>query len=285
MTPPDLDAPLPGLRYERRDDGIAVVTLARPERGNALTPAMQPVVRAIWEQVRDDPAIRVAIVTASGERHFCTGFDVAEADGDEADDVFVDAPLAQAVHWSPVQNQVWKPVLCAVNGLCVGGGLHFVVDADIVLASRNAAFMDSHVNVGMVGAIENVGLARRLPLGSALRMTLLGRHYRMPAERAHQLGLVDELLEQPADLLPAALEMAKAMLGNSPQAMALSKRAVWGALEHGYTEAQERAWDLLRSHWSHPDFTEGPKAFAEKREPVWNSDPNARSDEEEDEGA
>src|SRR5213083_618587 len=172
----DLRGRLPGLRYERRRDGIAVITLDRPDRGNALAPNMQPVMRAIWGEVRDDDAVRVAIVTAAGERHFCTGFDVGEAEGDQADSVFANRPLAESVHWSPHQNRVWKPVICAVQGLCVGGGLHFVVDA------------------GFVGALENVGLAKRLPLGSALRMTLLGRHYRMPARRAHELGLVDELV-------------------------------------------------------------------------------------------
>jgi enoyl-CoA hydratase/carnithine racemase len=277
----DLTQPLPGLRYERREDGLALITLDRPERGNSLTPAMQPRVRAIWEEVRDDPAIRVAIVSASGERHFCTGFDVAEAEGEEAVGVFNNRPLAEAVHWSPRQNRVWKPVICAVQGLCAGGGLHFVVDADVVVASQNAAFMDSHVNVGMVGALENVGLARRLPLGSALRMTLQGRDFRMPAARAYQLGLVDELVETPGEALPAALAIARSMLRNSPQAMALSKQAVWGALERGYADALETAWGLLRLHWSHPDFAEGPRAFAEKREPRWNPDPNARVGDEE----
>jgi enoyl-CoA hydratase/carnithine racemase len=277
----DLRGPLPGVHYERREDGIAVIRLDRPERGNALLPAMQPVFRAIWSEVRDDDAIRVAIVCASGERHFCTGFDVAEAEGEDAEDVFTDRPLSEAVHWSPHQNQVWKPVICAVNGLCVGGGLHFVVDADIVLASENAAFMDTHVNVGMVGALENVGLARRLPLGSALRMTLMGRHYRMPARRAYDLGLVDELVETPEALLPAALEMAGQLLQNSPQAMALSKQAVWGSLEQGYGPALEQAWALLRRHWQHPDFREGPRAFVEKRPPRWNPDPNARDEDEE----
>ncbi len=272
----DLSQPLAGVRYQKRD-GVAFITLDRPERGNSLTPAMHGVFRAIWSDVRDDPALRVAIVSASGERHFCTGFDVSEADAADADAVFDNRPLAEAVHWSPHQNQVWKPVICAVNGLCVGGGLHFVVDADIVLASENAQFMDTHVNVGMVGALENVGLTKRLPLGAALRMTLMGRHYRMPARRAYELGLVDELVARPADLLPLAEEMARAMLGNSPQAMALSKQAVWGALEHGYRDALERAWALLRLHWSHPDFVEGPRAFAEKREPRWNPDPNARA--------
>jgi enoyl-CoA hydratase/carnithine racemase len=273
----DLTGPLYGVRYERREDGIAIITLDRPERGNSLAPAMQPVIRAIWEDVRDDPALRVAILTGAGERHFCTGFDVAEADGEDADEVFDNRPLVEAVHWSPHQNRVWKPVICAVGGLCVGGGLHFVVDSDIVIASENAAFTDTHVNVGMVGALENVGLARRLPLGSALRMTLLGRHYRMPARRAYELGLVDELVATPADVLPAALEMARAMLGNSPQAMALSKQAVWGSLEHGYGAALEQAWSLLRLHWAHPDFAEGPRAFVEKRAPRWDPNPNARS--------
>ena len=278
MTRPsfDLAKPLEGLRYERRDDGIAVLTLDRPERGNSLAPSMQAVVRAIWEEVRDDPAVRAAVVTATGERHFCTGFDVAEAESDEADAVFNNRPLAEAVHWSPHQNRVWKPVICAVQGLCVGGGLHFVVDADIVVASRNAKFMDSHANVGMVGALENVGLAKRLPLGTALRMTLQGRDFRLPAERAWQLGLVDELVETPAEALPAAREIAGSILKSSPQALALSKQAVWGSIEKGYSEALESAWGLLRLHWGHPDFREGPRAFAEKREPRWNPDPNAR---------
>jgi enoyl-CoA hydratase/carnithine racemase len=153
-----------------------------------------------------------------------------------------------------------------------------VVDADIVLASENAAFMDAHVNVGMVGAVENIGLARRLPLGSALRMTLLGRHYRMPARRAYELGLVEELVATPGDLLPAARAMADVLKQNSPQAMARSKQAVWGALEHGYTAALEAGWDLLRGHWTHPDFAEGPRAFTEKRAARWNPDPAARSD-------
>ena len=276
----DLSLPLRGLRYERRDDGIAVLTLDRPERGNALAPHMQPLVRAVWEEVRDDPAIRVAVVTAAGEKHFCTGFDVAEAEAEGAEDVFANRPLAEAVHWSPHQNRVWKPVICAVQGLCVGGGLHFVVDADVVVASRNASFLDSHVNVGMVGALENLGLAKRLPLGTALRMTLQGRDFRLPAERAWQLGLVDGLVETPSEALPEAHAIAESILKNSHQAMALSKQTVWGGLEQGYGAALEHAWSLLRLHWSHPDFREGPRAFEEKREPVWNPDPNARSEEE-----
>ena len=279
-TPIDLTGPLDGIRYEV-SDGVAIITLDRPQRGHALTPAMQPIMQQIWSEVRDSDAIRVAIVMASGEKHFCTGFDVSEAESDEAaDSVFVDGPLEDAVHWSPYQNQVWKPVITCVNGLCVGGGLHLVVDADIVIASENAAFMDTHVNVGMVGALENIGLAKRLPLGSALRMTLMGRHYRMPAQRAYELGLVDELVARPADLRATAEQMADLIKGNSPAATARSKKAIWGSLEKGYTESLEDGWELIKEHWKHPDFKEGPRAFGEKRAPKWDPDPEATEEEE-----
>ncbi len=270
----DLEGPLPGVRYECAN-GIATITLDRPQRGNSLAPNMHRVIRAIWSDVRDNDDIRVAVVQATGEKHFCTGFDVAEAESDDADEVFVDKPFSQSVHWSPYQNEVWKPVICAVGGLCVGGGLHFVVDADIVVASENAAFTDTHVGIGMVGAIENIGLAKRLPLGSALRMTLMGRHYRMPARRAYELGLVDELTETPADAIAAAHDLAMKIRENSPQAMAASKKAIWAALERGYGDALEEGWSLLRAHWRHPDFREGPRAFSEGRAPVWNPDPGA----------
>ena len=279
-TPIDLTGPLDGIRYEV-SDGVATITLDRPQRGTALTPAMQPIMQQIWSEVRDSDAIRVAIVMASGEKHFCTGFDVSEAESDEAaDSVFVDGPLEDAVHWSPYQNQVWKPVITCVNGLCVGGGLHLVVDADIVIASENAAFMDTHVNVGMVGALENIGLAKRLPLGSALRMTLMGRHYRMPAQRAYELGLVDELVATPADLRATAEHMAALIKDNSPAATARSKKAIWGSLEKGYTESLEDGWELIKEHWKHPDFKEGPCAFGEKRTPKWDPDPEATEEEE-----
>jgi enoyl-CoA hydratase/carnithine racemase len=111
-------------------------------------------------------------------------------------------------------------------------------------------------------------------------MTLMGRHYRMPAERAYQLGLVDEIYETPEAMHAAADEMAHQMLENSPQAMALSKQAVWGALELGYEDALTKGWDLLKGHWAHPDFKEGPRAFGEKRTPKWNVDPKARIDNE-----
>jgi len=258
-----------GLRYERHDH-VAYITLDRPEQGNALSPVMHAGIRAIWEEVRDDSWIRAAVITGAGERHFCTGADVARVAG--AGGISLGrGPLTDETFWSPRQNRVWKPTICAVNGLVAGAGLQFVVDADIVVAAETATFLDTHVNVGMVGAMENVGLARRLPLGTALRMTLCGRDFRMPAPRAYELGLVDELVE-PVDLMDTATEIAQQICRNSPAAVSLSMQAIWQSLEMGYSEALEYSWALSRLHWSHPDFLEGPRAFVEKREPKWAVD-------------
>ena len=264
----DLTAPLEGLVYEKRDH-IAYIRLNRPERGNALHASMIEPIKAIWAEVREDPWIRCTIVTGTGDRHFCTGADlgaVAARGGVKAGK----GPLAEEVHWSPRHNRVWKPTICAVNGLVAGAGFHFVVDSDIVVASDQAAFVDTHTNVGMVGAVENIGLAKRLPLGSALRLTLCGRHYRMPAERAYQLGLVDELAP-PDKVMETAEEIAGQICKNSPAAVTLSMQAVWSSVEMGYTNALEYGWALLRMHWDHPDFKEGPRAFVEKRDPVWTT--------------
>ena len=262
----DVGAPMPGLRYEKRGH-TAVVTIARPERGNSLSRQMRAPFFAVWRDIRDDPAVRVAIVTGEGERHFCTGADVDEV-ADTGTTPAGDGPAREEIAWSALANQVWKPVICALNGLVAGGGLHFVADADIVLAAEHAALMDTHTSVGMVGAVENVGLTHRLPLGAVLRMTLMGRHYRMPARRAYELGLVDELYARD-DLMPAAFDIADRIAENSPRAVSLSKQAIWASLGRDHEGAAEYAWALARMHWAHPDFREGPRAFAEKRPPRW----------------
>lgn len=259
-------AELENLRYERHGH-VAVVTLDRPERGNAVTAQMHAGLRAVWRDVGSDPEIRVAVVTGAGDRHFCTGADV-EALAERGTVSAGSGPLAEELFYTARNNRVWKPVICAVNGLTAAAGLHFVVDADIVVASRTAAFTDTHVNVGMIGAVENIGLLQRLPLGAALRLTLVGRAYRMPAQRAYELGLVDELAE-PQGLSALAMDLAKSIAGNSPAAVSLSQQAIWGALELPYADALERGWEMVKAHRGHPDAVEGLRAFAEKRTPRW----------------
>jgi len=253
---------------------VATITLNRPHEGNALTTTMISSLSEAWTRVAQDNDIRVAIITGSGERHFCTGASVSglRTEGEGGLLVGQEAtPHKEANRFTPRQCEVWKPVICAVNGLVNGGGLHFVVDADIVIAPQTAVFMDTHVSVGAVGAIENIGLARRATLGAALLLTLVGRDYRMPAERAYQLGLVDLLEPDAAAVMDRARSLAQSMCRNSPQAMALSKRAIWKAEDVGYHEALDHGWELLKSQWNHPDFLEGPKAFQEKRLPKWTT--------------
>jgi enoyl-CoA hydratase/carnithine racemase len=249
------------------DSHIALITLNRPHRGNALTPSMLPWFRDTWRRIAEDSDIRCVIITGAGDRHFSTGADVVGI----SDRGAVGAGLgrvSQELFLTSRQNDVWKPTICAVNGIVAGAGLDFVVDSDIVIATTTASFLDTHVNVGMVGGPENVGLAKRLPLGTALRMTLQGRNFRLSAQRAYDLGLVEEVVA-PERLMATALQIAQDICGNSPHAVSLSQQAIWSSIEMPYSQAVEYAYGLVKTHWQHPDFVEGPRAFAEKRAPRW----------------
>lgn len=269
----DVNAPLDGIIYEKGDDGIATITINRPARGNSLHEPMHRILRAVWEDIRADDGVRVVIVTGAGERHFSTGADMGVHS--ETAGMATNVTLDEMVSYTARQNRVWKPMIAAVNGTVAGGGLHFVVDADIVVASDNVVFLDSHVNVGIVGGLENIGLTKRLPFGTALRMSLQGRDFRLTAERAYQLGLVDELA-RPGEALAEARKIAASIAANSPQAVTLTQQALWSSLEMGYEASLNNAWALIRIQWNHPDFFEGPRAFMEKRAPRWNPDPDAR---------
>ena len=174
---------------------------------------------------------------------------------------------------------MWKPVIAAVNGVCAGGGLHFVADADIVIASSNATFIDPHVSIGQVAASEDIALVQKSPAEAIMRMALVGRHERLTAERARQLGILSEVVDPPERLPAVAQELAEKIARNSPAAMRATKQALWGALELGLTDACRAGAAELVSMWGHPDQTEGPLAFAEKREPRWALP--ARADREE----
>jgi E-phenylitaconyl-CoA hydratase len=255
-----------GLRYEKKGH-VATLTLDRPERGNALSKAMVAPVRKVWRDVMDDSEVRVLVVTGAGDRHFCTGLDIREV-AQTGQTTAGDGLAREQIAWSSLAHGVWKPVVCALNGLVAGGGLHFVADADVIVAASHAEIMDTHTSVGMVGAVENVGLTHRLPLGSVLRMTLSGRNYRMSAQRAYDLGLVDELCDR-ASLLDTAYAIADSIAQNSPRAVMLSKQAIWSSLGRDHEGAAEHAWALARLQRHHPDFVEGSRAFAEKRAPRW----------------
>jgi enoyl-CoA hydratase len=243
----------------------------RPDQLNAMNAKMRDEFGDAWLELDRDPDVRVIVHTGNG-RAFQTGVDVAEIASDGVGmERYRDSVEAWDLHFTSWQQQVWKPVITAVNGLCAGGAFHWVAEADIVICSSDAQFFDPHVSVGQVVSIEAIALMRKIPAEAVMRMAFLGRYERMSPGRAYELGMVSEVVDPPDRLRERAQELAETIAKNSPAAMAATKRALWGALEMGLTDAYRAGARELVSMWGHPDQAEGPAAFAEKREPQWKT--------------
>jgi enoyl-CoA hydratase len=252
----------------RRDGPVGWLVFDRPDVGNAMDATMLAELEHAWAQLDADPDVRVIVNTGNGDS-FQTGLDVRQLASDkealrEQSRRTRDAELKLTAWHCGVR----KPVIAAVNGVCAGGGLHFVADADIVIAATSASFVDPHVSIGQVSAFETIGLVRKSPMEPILRMALAGRHERITAERALQLGILSEVVEA-EQLRDVAAELAAKVARNSPAAMAATKRALWGALEAGLTDACRAGSRELTGMWGHPDQTEGPRSFTEKRDADW----------------
>jgi enoyl-CoA hydratase len=260
--------PYESLIVERRGP-VGWLIFNRPDAGNAMHAVMFSELEAAWGELGDDPDVRVIVNTGNGPA-FQTGLDMTQLARDPAALREQSRRTAKAdLHFTAWHQRIWKPVIAAVNGTCAGGGLHFVADADIVIAASTATFLDPHVSVGQVTAYEAIGLMRKMPAEAVLRMALTGRHERLSAQRAYELGMVSQVVDPPARLRDEAQSLAQTIARNSPEAMAATKRALWLAAELGLTEACRAGARELMSMWGHPDQEEGPRAFAEKREPAW----------------
>jgi enoyl-CoA hydratase len=241
----------------------------RPEQLNAMNSLMRDEFAGAWKELDDDPSVRVIVHTGNG-RAFQTGADVAELATDGVGmERYRESMENFDLHFTAWQQQIWKPVITAVNGICAGGGFHWVADADIVIAASDAQFFDPHVSLGQVVALEAIGLIRKMPAEAVMRMAFVGKYERMPAERALQLGMISEIVDPPDRLRARAQQLGETIAKNSPAAMAATKRALWAALEYGLTDACKVGAAHLVGMWGHPDQDEGPRAFAEKREPNW----------------
>ena len=251
-------------------DGVATLTLNRPDKLNAFNLTMARELREAWGAIKQDPAVVCAILTGAGEKAFCTGMDVADvASGDATRKTgLVSREEAPWFHLTAVHNECWKPVIAAVNGMTCGGGLHFVADSDLIVCAEHATFFDTHVKVGLIAGLEPVGLARRIPLEAVFRMALLGGSERMSAREAKELGLVGEVL--PAEqVMPRARELAAKIAQHSPTALARTKQCIWESLDVGLDQALESTWRAINEHGKCPDLVEGAQAFVEKRKPRW----------------
>jgi enoyl-CoA hydratase/carnithine racemase len=265
--------PYETLVVERRGR-VGWLVFNRPEALNAMNVQMSAELPAAWKELDEDDDVSVIVTTGRG-RAFSSGVDVKEvADaGGMAGRVQrgQDASGDQAPSRGGMtgrMNGVWKPVICAVNGICAGAGFHWVVDSDFAVASGKAVFIDPHVSVGQVTAIEPIGLLGRMPFGSIMRMVLMGSYERINAEQSLRLGLVTEVID-PDRFEDRVQEIADTIARNSPSTMMASKRAVWNGLEVGLDDAIEFGHRILRDFWTHPDNAEGARAFAEKRAPDW----------------
>lgn len=220
-----------------RDGHVGWLVFDRPEAANALDARMFAELETAWLELDADPEVR-AIVNAGNGPAFQSGVDVRQLSSDrDALRRFSRQTRDFELRFTSWQLGIAKPVIAAVNGVCAGGGLHFVADADIVVLASDAELLDPHVSVGQASVYETTTLVRKSPMEPVLRMAFTGRYERMDAERARQLGICSEVVDPPGDLRTRAQDLGETIARNSPAAVAASKRALWRALETGLTDA------------------------------------------------
>ncbi len=212
-------------------ENVATITLNRPDSLNSFDEAMAVDMTWAWENVRETDDIHCAVLQANGDRAFCTGMDVnAGGEWFTFDNVWnsFDPGMALAPKF---RHRVWKPVITAVHGMAAGGAQYFINESDIVICSEDAVFFDPHANVGIVSALEPIGMLHRgVPLGDVLRWALMGNEERITAGTALRLGLVTEVVARD-QLRGRAREIALSIARRDPKAIQGTVRAIWESLE------------------------------------------------------
>lgn len=250
----------------QRNGNILTVTLDRP-KANAIDLATSRLMGEVFRDFRDDPELRVAIVTGGGPKFFCPGWDLkAAADGDAVDGDYGVGGFGGLQELRDLN----KPVIAAVNGICCGGGLELALSADIILAADHATFALPEIRSGTVADAASVKLPKRIPYHIAMELLLTGRWF--DAEEAHRWGIVNRIV--PADaLMTEAMALAELLASGPPLVYAAIKEIVRDAEDSRFQDAMNRitrrqlaSVDRL---YSSEDQMEGARAFAEKRDPVW----------------
>ncbi len=248
------------------DNNVAWVTLNRPDVLNAFNSQMQDEIRETWLAFRKMDEVHAIVLTGSGEKSFCVGIDrdgemPALEDNENlygtSNNYMYDDPGDDL---GPKSCDLWKPVICAVNGMCCGGAFYFLAECDIIVAAEHATFFDPHVTYGMPAIYEPMKMAQRMPLGEILRMTLLGNHERLSAATAHQIGLVSEVVSI-GKLHERAEWIANAIASQPPIAVQASLRAIWAANDLGRINALDQAPSLLSTGMSKKAMAEGQNLF------------------------
>jgi enoyl-CoA hydratase/carnithine racemase len=252
---------------------VAWVTLDRPEVLNAFDPRMMEELRTLWRELREDDEVRVVVLTGAGDRAFCTGVDRgALADPDLPIGTRGGSPLHfdDPGDWiSPkTAGDLWKPVIAAVNGMACGGAFYLLGQVEFIIAADHATFFDPHTSFGMASVFESMAMLQRMPLGEVMRMQLTGAHERLSAQRAYEIGLVQEIVPA-AELRSAAQRVASAIAAQPTLAVQATVRAVWYAQELGYRQALDVGKTLVQVGNDPAALAEGQSAFASGRRLPW----------------
>ena len=217
-------------------DRVATITLNRPAQLNAFNRTMCDEMARAWRMVKLDEAVNAVVLRAAGDRAFSAGLDIKTPYG-QPENIWNHEDPGEAL--SPKWQKMWKPVVCAVRGMCTAGAFYFINESDVVICSEDATFFDSHVSAGLVCALEPIGLMRRIGLGETLRIALMGNDERVSADTALRIGLVSEVV--PAERLwDRAHEIAATIAAKPPTATQGTVKAIWESLDKPYRAAMEQ---------------------------------------------
>ncbi|MFN3147319.1 MAG: carnitinyl-CoA dehydratase [Paracoccaceae bacterium] len=253
------------IRTERRGH-VLEVTLDRP-KANAIDLATSRIMGEVFTAFRDDPDLRVAVITGAGDKFFCAGWDLkAAAEGDAVDGDYGKGGFGGLQELRGLN----KPVIAAVNGICCGGGLEFAISADIILAADHASFALPEIRSGTVADAATLKLPKRIPYHIAMEMLFTGRW--IDAEEAARWGLVNRVVPA-ADLMAEARALADTLASGPPLVYAAIKEIVREAEDMKFQDAMNRItksqFATVETLYRSEDQQEGARAFAEKRDPVW----------------
>ncbi len=259
------------ISYEEQA-GVAYVTLNRPTKYNAISQTMRTELKEVWAALRRRDAVRCVVLSAAGDKAFCTGIDrdfiaggppVGE-DGEEQLQGFGSTPFMfddPVGDVGPKTNDLWKPVIGAVNGMACGGAFYMLGECDFLIAAESATFFDPHVTAGMAAAFEPIQMLNKMPFPEIVRLTLMGSHERMSSGRAHQIGLVSEVV--PGEGLREAAQWAAEAIASAPAlAVQATLRALWNGLEHSRSQSLAMAYSYIAMGSSNKSLAEGQAAFS-----------------------
>jgi enoyl-CoA hydratase/carnithine racemase len=260
------------ITYEVQDR-VGWLTLNRPEVHNAFNQQMLEEVHGVWRAAREDPEVRAIVVTGAGEKAFCTGVDRMATMGEHSMDI--GSVGGTALHFndpgdwlSPRASDLWKPVIAAVNGMACGGAFYMLGDVDIIIAADSATFFDPHTTYGMAAVFEPMHMLQRMPLGEILRVSLIGQYERMSAQRAYDIGMVQEVVPL-AQLHETARWVAERIASQPATAVQTTVRAIWYASQMGSQHALKVARSLIAVGSKQEDLAEGQQAFTSGQRVEW----------------